>query len=320
MSANPAPPGITVCLACGSPETEPVGAPSRGFESDEGGRIYQQPAYGIRYCDACGLYFKSHTIDVAALDDYYQRHDSRTYEYGDQFPTDQHLYRYLSRLPDGSRVLDFGCSTGRILKRFTSRLVCYGVEPNRTAAAIARERGIQLVTASDLAQHEQAGFDAIILSDVYEHLPQPAELAGRLARLLKPGAWLAVVTGNADAIRHRELIAEFWYFRVPAHLLMLSGRHLHWLGNHCGLQLAAVHACSHYDRSAAARVMQYLRSAAYRALRPQRTGVLSQLLRLTPFVNRAAGWSNAPVLDCTADHVVAVFRRPALGASMDTST
>jgi len=312
--------GVTQCLACASPETTPVGASAKGFDSDEGGRRYRQPDYDILYCAQCGLYFKSHTIDLTALDDYYQRHDSQIYEYGERFPTDQHLDRYLSRLPDGSRVLDFGCSTGRILKSATSRLDCYGVEPNRTAAAIASARGIQVISGSQLASHERTGFDAIILSDVYEHLPHPAELFAQLARLLKPGAWLAVVTGNADAVRNKDLIAEFWYFRVPAHLLMLSGRHLRWLANRFGLELAALHACSHYDRAAVERVMQHVRSAAYTWLRPQQTGLFSQMLRAIPFINRASEWPNAPVLDCTRDHVVAVFRRPALSAPLDTLT
>jgi SAM-dependent methyltransferase len=318
MSTSAAPGGNTLCLACGSADTAVVGTPASGFDSDEGGRSYRQPAYGIRCCNDCGLCFKTHTIELSELADYYQQHDFKIYEYGERFPTDQHLDRYLSRLPDGSRVLDFGCSTGRILKGAAARLDCFGVEPNHAAAAIAGERGITVLTESQLVEHGRTGFDAIILSDVYEHLPQPAQLFGQLAGLLKPGAWLAVVTGNADAIRNRDLMAEFWYFRVPAHLLMVTARHVHWLANKFGLELAAMHACSHYDRPAAERVMQYARSVAYACMRPGQTGAIPQLLRAIPFVNRAAAWSNAPVLDCTPDHVVAVFRRPVSGASMGT--
>lgn len=311
--------GVSQCPACGSAETTPVGAAAKGFDSDEGGRRYRQPDYRIRQCGPCGLYFKSHTIGLAVLGDYYQRHDEGTYEYGDRFPTDRHLDRLISALPNGSRILDFGCSTGRILKGSASRLHCYGVEPNHKAAAIAGERGIHIVPESQLPDYEREGFDAIILADVYEHLPQPAELFGRLCRLLKPGGWLAIVTGNADAVGDRDLIAEFWYFRVPAHLLMASERHMHWLAARFGLQLAALHRCSHYDRPPFERVMQHARSAAYAWQRPHRTGPLSRVLRALPLVNRAAHWANAPVVDSTRDHVVAVFRRLPAAATVEST-
>ncbi|MGE0863366.1 MAG: class I SAM-dependent methyltransferase, partial [Vicinamibacterales bacterium] len=300
------PDGITRCPACGAAETNPVGLPASGFDSDEGGRRFHQPAYRIRHCANCGLYFKSHTIELSALDDYYQRHDYTVYEHGDRFPTDRFLDRSLSRLADGSRVLDFGCSTGRILKEAVSRLACYGFEPNAEAAAVAAGRGITMLSEPQLVEHQRTGFDAIILADVYEHLPQPVELFGRLCRLLKPGAWLAVVTGNADAIRDRDLIAEFWYFRVPAHIVMLSERHVRWLAGRFGLELATLHHCSHYDRPLAERLTQHARSAAYAWQRPHRTGAVSGILRRIPIVNRASGWANAPVLDSTRDHVVAV--------------
>lgn len=311
--------GVTRCLACGAAETTPVGAIASGFDSDEGGRRYRQPDYGIRHCANCGLYFKSHTMLLSELGDYYQRHDEGIYEYADRLPTDRHLDRYLSRLPDGSRVLDFGCSTGRILQGSSSRLDCYGVEPNHRAAAIASKRGIQIIPESRLPDYEPEGFDAILLADVYEHLSQPAELFARLVALLKPGAWLAVVTGNADAIRGRDLIAEFWYFRVPAHLLMLSERHVHWLADRFGLELAGLHACSHYDRPFMERIMQHVRAAAYARLGSHQHGVFSRALRTIPVINRAGAWLNAPVLDCTPDHVVAVFRKPGLEPMLESA-
>lgn len=123
-------------------------------------------------------------------------------------------------------MLDFGCSTGRILRVHTSRLACSGVEPNLQAAAIARGRGIAILTESELHDEPVSRFDAIILADVHEHLLHPVETLARLVEVLKPGGWLAIVSGNADAIRDRARIAEFWYFRTPSHLLMLTRNHL----------------------------------------------------------------------------------------------
>ena len=131
------------------------------------------------------LYFKSMTLSAGELDAYYAALDGSTFDVDGDFPTDRVLYRRLRALPRGSRVLDFGCSTGRILKDLTTQLVCVGVEPNQPAAAVARARGIEIVPADQLALDDRL-FSAILLTDVFEHLAQPMPLLTLLASRLSP--------------------------------------------------------------------------------------------------------------------------------------
>jgi len=301
---------VTACPACGAAAASKLGNGASAFEVQQGGRTYHQPAYWIRLCADCGLCFKSHTVPPEVLDDYYDGLDFRVFDYEERLPTDRQLDRYLSRLPVGSRVLDFGCSTGRILRAHTSRLACFGVEPNLQAATIASDRGIAILIESELRDEPVRRFDAIIVADVYEHLLHPVQTLARLVEVLNPGGWLAIVSGNADAIRDRARIAEFWYFRTPSHLLMLTRNHLSWLARRLGLDLDGIHTCSHYQRPLTEWLMQHVRSAAYVRLRAHERGPMSRLLRTIPVLNRAARWTNAPVLDCGRDHVVAVLRRP----------
>jgi ABC-type oligopeptide transport system ATPase subunit len=130
-----------------------------------------------------------------------------------------------------------------------------------------------------------------------------------LATLLKPGGWLAIVTGNADAIRTPDRIGEFWYFRTPAHFLMSSERHLQWLASRLDLYIDALHRCSHYNTPMKHRLRQYVQSFAYHQFRRAPRGAVVAVLRSVPVVNRAEKWSSAPALTCTADHVVVVFRK-----------
>src|SRR5262245_62088959 len=301
--------GVTACPACDGDENVLVGQKSTAFDSVVGGKTFRQPAYAIRCCTSCGLYFKSHTMASAELDDYYARLECETYEYGDDFPTDQFLHRLLERLPADSRVLDFGCSTGRILKSLAGSFNCFGVELNEKAASIARERGIRIVTEEQLRTGEPRDLHAILLTDVYEHLPRPVELVEMLASLLKPGGWLAIVTGNADAIRTRDRIGEFWYFRLPGHFQMLSERHVDWLASRLGMDVDALHFCSHYNKRLKNRLRQYLQSFAYYQFRRSPRGAVAAFLRCVPLLNRAERWPSAPALTYTADHVVAVFRK-----------
>ncbi len=298
------------CPACGATDWETIGGEAGAFCEDSGGRRFRQPPYVIRRCEQCDLYFKSDILPVAQLESYYAVLDSARFEHDGDFPTDRAVRRMLGKLPPGSRVLDFGCSTGRMLKDFAASLQCVGVEPNAEAAAIAARRGIQVITEDQLRSGAAASFDAIILADVYEHLPHPVALTELLASRLRPGGWLAIVTGNADAVPYRERLSEFWYFRLPGHLHMLSERHASWLASRLSLELEELHRCSHYDTPGPDRVRQAVQAWLYHQFRSTPQAVAATLLRRVPRLRDAAKWPTAPALTYTRDHVVARFRKP----------
>lgn len=301
---------VNECPACASGAHEQVGEPAIAFDMVMAGRVFRQPAYAIRRCVKCDVYYKSSTLTVAQLADYYAVLDSTPFEHEGDFPTDRAVRRMLGKLLPGSRVLDFGCSTGRMLREFSTSLVCVGVEPNAEAASVAERRGIQIISEDQLQDQSVAAFDAIILADVYEHLPRPVELTAMLASRLKPGGWLAIVTGNADAAPYRERLSEFWYFRLPGHLHMLSERHASWLAGHLALELDELHRCSHYDTPAPERVRQGVQSWLYHQFRTAPHHFAASLLRRLPRLRDAEQWPTAPALTYTRDHVVARLRKP----------
>ena len=300
---------VTACPACGGTDARQVGDPAGGFDTDLDGRRFYQPPYAVCECGSCGLYFKSRTLTAGQLDAYYAALDGSTFDIDAGFPTDRVLHRRLRALPRGSRVLDFGCSTGRILKDLTTQLVCVGVEPNQPAAAIARARGIEIVPADRLTTDDRP-FSAILLTDVFEHLAEPMPLLTLLASRLSPGGWLGLVTGNADAIESRRRLAEFWYFRLPGHLIMLGERHLSWLSAQLGLRLDDVQRCSHYRIAFAERLRQRVQAFAYDAFKDSPSGPIAGALRMMPGLSRARGWTSAPALNYRADHVVAFLASP----------
>lgn len=300
---------VRACPACGGERFETVGSTVAASYASSGSHAFGQPAFSIRSCTDCGLYFKSHTLTLRELEEYSAHREFNAYEVDDNFPTDRILQHVLRRLPAGRKVLDFGCSTGRILRGLTAHLECYGIEVNEAAAAIARARGIRLITEERLRVGEKCEFDVIILADVYEHLPQPLELLVRLFSALKSGGRLAVITGNADAIRTRDRMAEYWYFGPPEHLLMMGERHVRWLADRLGTSIEELHRCSHYDTPMLLRMKQHLQSFAYHEFRRNPRGVTSKMLRFTPFLGRAERWKSVPSLSCNSDHFVAIFKK-----------
>jgi SAM-dependent methyltransferase len=167
------------------------------------------------------------------------------------------------------------------------------------------------VPESDLRAESAIGsFDAIVLTDVFEHLIDPMAVMKLLANRLRPGGNLAIVTGLTDAVRPRTLIAEHWYFRLPGHLQMLSLRHLEWLGQSLRLEVASIATMSHYKRSALPLVRQAVQRALYSVQRLEPQSRKAALLRLVPYLRRAARWTNLPSTNLFSDHVLAVLCAP----------
>jgi SAM-dependent methyltransferase len=100
------------------------------------------------------------------------------------------------RLPANRRtVLDIGCHVGRFLH--TARAAGWtgeGVEVNpQTAAFAARRTGMRIhrINVARLAD-EGRRFDAVTLTDVLEHIPDPVRVLTQIRRLVAPDGWIAV--------------------------------------------------------------------------------------------------------------------------------
>lgn len=111
-------------------------------------------------------------------------------------------------LPAGSRVLDAGCGTGRHLTqayRFRDVHVV-GIDMSRKDADKANKTlnimiheaedggGMKLVSVSDITNLPFADetFDAVICSEVLEHIPDHRKAVSEIIRVLKPGRSLVV--------------------------------------------------------------------------------------------------------------------------------
>lgn len=136
----------------------------------------------------------------------------REYEYEDSSPTWACTYvrplleRYLRALPPGSRVLDLGCGNGAMLGSFYGRgYQLVGVDVSNSGIKQARERWpdirfeVRDVTQelSDLGQ-----FDAIINTEVIEHVFLPRDLVRNCFHLLKPGGILVLSTPYHGYLRN----------------------------------------------------------------------------------------------------------------------
>lgn len=114
------------------------------------------------------------------------------------------LLDQLSALPRGARVLDVGCGQGFYLPLYAEiGLVATGVEldplPRAQAERKAADLGFTILDApAESLPLPDAHFDAVVMSEVLEHLTDPAPALAGVARVLKPGGLLLATVPNAD--------------------------------------------------------------------------------------------------------------------------
>lgn len=298
---------IDRCPSCGSVNWSVTGSDGASSSVTIGSETFQQPAFRVGDCAMCGLLFKTATLCSQALRRYYELVDYRKWEMVRHQPPERVVLKFLRTLPDRSRILDFGCSSGRLLSEVAASHECYGLEVNTEAAEVAARNGLRIVTAADLPQLENH-LDAVVMSDVFEHLRDPTDVLTRLFRLLKGGGQLIVMTGNGDAAACRRDPAKFWYFQNPEHVCMLTRRYAAFLGEKCRGRLWHWKELSRYDLPLLPTLKHRVQTFAYWESR-RGSPLKKVLLSGIPLIRRARHWLVPPSFPSSRDHVVVIFSK-----------
>jgi SAM-dependent methyltransferase len=128
--------------------------------------------------------------------------------------------------PARHRLLDVGAHAGRFMHLAQARgWTVEGIELNPRTAACAEARTgapVHRVNAHTLALDGHR-YDAIVLTDVLEHIPEPGQVLAALAGLLEPGGIVAVKVPNGSA----QLTKERWLARLTSHRLSLAENLVH---------------------------------------------------------------------------------------------
>jgi len=112
------------------------------------------------------------------------------------------------------RILDYGCGTGGNTRSYTSFGGVIGIEPNAAAVRLAAARGEgHFCRASGTWLPFGPGtFDAVVASDVLEHIEDDLTAVSEIARVLRPGA-AAIISVPAHQWLFSEHDAALHHFR-----------------------------------------------------------------------------------------------------------
>lgn len=119
------------------------------------------------------------------------------------------VQRTLKRIPPGARILDAGAGEQRFrpacahLRYVAQDFGAYDGRGDGSALQTRRWDQGKLDIVSDITAIPQpdASFDAVLCTEVFEHLPDPLAALREFARLLKPGGYL-VLTAPFCSLTH----------------------------------------------------------------------------------------------------------------------
>ena len=137
--------------------------------------------------------------------------------------------RAVANLPAGDRLLDVGCGNGEfVAAAVAAGWRATGIDVDPAAVAQGRAVGLDLAveTIDAHAAREPDRYDALTLSHVVEHVPDPVVFLRTARRLIRPGGHLWVATPNLMATGHRLFGAHWMALDPPRHLVLFDAASL----------------------------------------------------------------------------------------------
>ncbi len=130
---------------------------------------------------------------------------------------------YIPYVQNG-KFLDVGCGNGSSMQTMKDMgWNVTGLDFDENAVAAAKESNLEVFVGDVFSQKfADNSFDAILMSHVIEHVPNPKEVIQECHRILKKNGTLSIITPNTNSRGHKEF-KSFWRgLETPQHLQIFS--------------------------------------------------------------------------------------------------
>jgi len=204
---------VPACHVCTSPSFERV--LSRGWDDLD-----------VNRCKSCGfVYLASWEQSLAKsqeLYDYYGQlsEEDLTHRHSpENRARQQELLKALGGYTRGRRLLDVGCGDGQLLQTAKDEgWDALGIDLSETAILLCHRRELAASKTDFFDQSlDEPRFDAIVMSELIEHVPTPQRFFKRAEELLDAGGVLYLTTPNFGSLARR-MLGEAWSVIHPEHI------------------------------------------------------------------------------------------------------
>ena len=150
----------------------------------------------------------------------------------------QRAGRLFRLLPVRSRVLEVGARSGELGVLLRERFEYFGIEVDAWSARAARGHGLDVYRASltDFVNLSGA-YDAVVMYDVIENLPNPHDAISKLKELVRPGGYLVLSTPDTESLTAVVCGRRWSAHKVPEHIVLYSRSALVELLENAGFQI-----------------------------------------------------------------------------------
>lgn len=190
-------------------------------------------------CANCGLIKMEPIPSFEQISNHYsKKFASGNYELLRRYEADyETIYRQFLKFttshsgnPQGQKLLDIGCFTGRFLDVAKhAGFLTHGVEYQSEAAIIANEKHGGRVHCGPIESYSEASsssFDVVTLFGVIEHVTEPDNTVRIIAELIKQGGIFIIQTPNTASFPAR-LLGKWWPVYAPVeHIYYFSSRNI----------------------------------------------------------------------------------------------
>jgi SAM-dependent methyltransferase len=293
-----------ICPDCESPDLHSVGA-LPDVVVFAGKQLDQPLAGGALYtCRNCSLAFRAPIFEASIYQDLYDNSVAEAWTLDesrqDQKLVSAYLYRHMS---SGGRILDVGCYAGALLGSMDDRFEKFGVEINSTAADIARSK-FNITTWRSLDQiPANLRFNAILATDVIEHLTSPRQFIELLLPRLEEGGFIVITSGDAENFWWRVMGTRWWYCSFAEHIAFISKPWLRYYSR--ALNFRVIKAQRFRYKKLRFRWLRY-GSLLFYSLCPT---LHNKTVRVLGRIRGRSSVTGAPGFGISADHLFVVLSR-----------
>jgi 2-polyprenyl-3-methyl-5-hydroxy-6-metoxy-1,4-benzoquinol methylase len=193
-------------------------------------------------CHSCG-FFQCDTNDLTNLYEqledmeYIKSLEQRKKQLG--FLLKQTLPFLSFKIKDDSnsalKILDVGAGAGPFVQlALKYGLSAQGIEPSAFLANYAISQGLPVIN-SKVPEYPPENFDAIYMTDVLEHIVDPASWLLEYNKVLKPDGVLFVTTPNVSSVLAKVMRNSWWHYRL-AHIGYYNKKTLRYLMERTGFE------------------------------------------------------------------------------------